>query len=88
MMKSSSKNFLFASPLHPFPSHLRSLLQHYLCFKHKHFFKAKAKNSFVNIRKDSEGAIFILFEVPSVLKVSVIKLSVHQVGLLRPQIEM
>lgn len=74
MMKSSSKKLLFL----PFPSLLRSLLQHYLCFKHRRFFKGM--NRSMDLREGSEGAIFSLFEVLSMLKVSVIKLSGHKVG--------
>lgn len=42
----------------------------------------------MTLRKYLEGAFFYFFAVSRVLKASVIKLSVHQVRLLRPQTEM
>lgn len=76
MMTSSNKTFCL-----PFPTFLRSLLRFCLFFQHKHF-------SVMTLRKYSEGAFFFSFAVSSMLKASVTKLSVHQVGLLRPQTEM
>lgn len=74
-MTSSNKTFCL-----PFPTFLRSLLRFYLSFQHKHF-------SVMTLRKYSEG-VFFSFGGSSVVKATVIKLSVHQVGLLRPQTEM
>lgn len=76
-MTSSNKNFCL-----PLPAFLRSLLTLSLFFKHKHF-------SVMTLRKYSEEAFFSFSTVgvSSVLKVSAIKLTVHQVGILRPQTE-